>query len=247
MAKTAQLLAVVGGVVNETKARMAQLVHVATQPNLFEGSEITYQKRFEDDRSPDFAPQYKKVRITADELVKAAQEVLTRNWDLALTLDTANAKASADVIVDGKVLLEKVPVGHLLWLDKELAELQKLVEALPERSPALNWTEDGQAAGIAKADPVYQDKREKVPGKFVLYEATKEHPAQVQRVDKDDVIGRTTQVNFSGAVSAKRKEDLLARLTRVRQAVKMAREDANTVVAPDQHEGEKVFGYLLAP
>jgi hypothetical protein len=243
MAKTVQLLSVIGTVKNETEARVGQLQHVAGQAGLFEGHDRTYQKRF--DEGPQFPPEPKKVRVSAKDVLEMAQTLMTRYWDLALTVDTANAAAKADVKVGGQVLLPQVPVGHLLWLHRELGVLHKLVAALPVLDPAKDWDSDGMPDGHHRAEPVQTVKTEKVPGKFVLYDATKEHPAQVQRLDKDEVTGTWTVTGFSGAISQKRKDVLLARLTELEEAVKMAREDANTAHAPDQNEGQLIFEWLL--
>jgi hypothetical protein len=245
MAKTVQLLSVIGTVKSETESRVAQLQHIAGQAGLFEGHERTYEPRFDD--GVRFPPEPKKVRASVKDVMDMAQALMTRYWDLALTVDTANAAAKADVTVDGNVLLKQVPVGHLLWLARELGVLRKLVTALPELDPAKEWSAGGMPDGHNRADPVKTVKTEKIPGKFVLYEATREHPAQVQRLDKDEVTGEWTTVPFSGAVSRKRKETLLERLTKLEEAVKMAREEANTAHAQDQHEGEVIFGYLLQP
>lgn len=245
MAKTVQLLSVIGTVKAETEERMKHLQHIAGQPGLFEGHDRTYAPR--DDNGVQLPPEPKKVRVSAKDVLDMTRAVLTRHWDLALTVDTANAAAFADVTVDGEVLLAKVPVGHLLWLARELQGLRKLAEALPVLDPAKTWSTGGMPDGHAKAEPAHTVKTEKVPGRFVLYEATKEHPAQVQRLDKDEVVGQWTTVSFSGAVEPKRKELILARLTQLEEAVKMAREDANTAHAPDRHEGQAVFDWLLRP
>src|ERR1700743_3009918 len=121
MAQTVQLLAVIGTVNEETKAKLAQLQQVAGQPKFFEGHDRNYTPRFDD--GVQYPPEPLKVRTTADVILDAAREVMTRQWDLALTVDTANSKAYADVVVDGEVLLEQVPVGHLLWLHRELGNL----------------------------------------------------------------------------------------------------------------------------
>lgn len=243
MAKTVQLLSVIATVKEETQSRVSQLEHVANQHGMFEGHDRTYQPRNDDGVT--FPPEPKKVRVAATDLLDIAQVLMTRYWDLALTVDTANSKAYADVKVGGQVLLPQVPVGHLLWLHRELGVLKKLVAALPVLDPARDWVTDGMPDGHSKAEPFQTVKTDKIPGKFVLAEATQYHPAQVQRLDKDEVIGYWTQVNYSGAIGQKRKDQLLSRLTQLEEAVKMAREDANTVQAPDQHEGQKVFEWLM--
>lgn len=244
MAKTVQLLAVAGTVKEETDAKMNQLQHVAGQAGLFEGHLRTYEPA--EDGGIRLPEENKKVRVTAAEVLTAAQQLLTRQWDLARTLDEANSRGRADVKVDGQVLLADVPVGHLLWLAREIARLHKLVEALPAVDVARDWSTDGMEAGLRRANPVTTTLKEKIPGKFVLYDATKEHPAQVQRLDKDEVVGFWTQVNISGALERDRKEQLLRRLVKLSEAVRMAREEANTAVAEDYTEAKTVFDWLTA-
>lgn len=245
MAKTVQLLAVVGTVAEDTKQKMAQLAHVAGQPGLFDGLDKTYEKR--NDEGADLADEHKRLRVTADEVTAAMTQVLTRHFDLALTLDTANAAAKADITVGGVTLARDVPVGHLLWLARELDRVRALVAALPVLDAKYDWPNEGDVPGTRKSNAVKTNQREKVPGKFVLYEATKEHPAQVQRLDTDEVIGTWTTVNVSGALPQARKDELLARVDALSAAVKMAREGANTAEVTDQHEGEAIFKWLLRP
>lgn len=246
MAKTVQLLAVVGTVKDETKTRMAQLAHVVSQSGLFTGLDKTYRLRFPEENGVQYPPESKKVRVTVPEVTSMARTVLTRHWDLALTLDTANAAAKANITVDGELLVADVPVGHLLWLARELETLQSLVAALPVLDPGKSWDTRDLPAGLSKTPAVETPLRVKVPGKFVLAEATQYHPAQVQRLDTDEVTGFWSQVDYSGAVSQARKEQLLARLVKLSEAVRMAREDANTAVAVDRAEGSALFDYLLA-
>jgi hypothetical protein len=64
---------------------------------------------------------------------------------------------------------------------------------------------------------------------------------------EDIPAGDWTTVKFSGALPAARVRVLLDRVTALQQAVKYAREEANTTEITDREAGEKVFGYLLAP
>jgi hypothetical protein len=44
--------------------------------------------------------------------------------------------------VNGKVVLEKVPVTHLLFLEKQVMNLHTIVSKLPTLDPAEKWTFD---------------------------------------------------------------------------------------------------------
>jgi hypothetical protein len=52
-------------------------------------------------------------------------------------------------------------------------------------------------------------------------------------------------VKFSGALPAKRVNEILDRVVALQNAVKFAREEANNTDAVDQQVGAAVFGYLF--
>jgi len=79
----------------------------------------------------------------------------------------------------------------------------------------------------------------------VLYEATKEHPAQVKEVTEDVVVGFWSATKFSGALSGDRKEVLVSRIQQLQKAVKFAREEANGEVVEKKNASAALFGFLL--
>ena len=79
----------------------------------------------------------------------------------------------------------------------------------------------------------------------MLSEATEKHPAQVQVYHEDIVVGTWTTVRFSGALPATEIRAMLERVTKLREAVKMAREEANGLEVTDRRVGDAVFGYLF--
>jgi hypothetical protein len=58
-------------------------------------------------------------------------------------------------------------------------------------------------------------------------------------------VGYWRTVKFSGALPAKRVNELLEKVEKVQQAVKFAREEANGVEVTDATAGEKVLGYIF--
>src|SRR5690606_717028 len=158
--------------------------------------------------------------------------------------DWANTQARADVVVDGEVLLEQVPATYLLFLEKQLAELAVFVKRIPILDPAEEWHRD-EAAGLFKTPPTTAIRTKKVQRPIVLYQATKEHPAQTQLISEDVVVGTWLTIKHSGALPAARKQTLLERIERLIDAVKFARERANGVPAPRREVGERLFEYLF--
>ena len=76
-------------------------------------------------------------------------------------------------------------------------------------------------------------------------EATEKHPAQVEVYYEDVVIGYWRTIKFSGALPAKRVNEVVERVEKLQAAVKFAREEANGVEVVEQETGEKVFRYLF--
>ena len=106
------------------------------------------------------------------------------------------------------------------------------------------WTFD-DSADCWKTEPVRTNRTKKVPRNHVKAEATEKHPAQVEVYYEDVVVGYWTTVKFSGALPAKRVNELTDRVERLQRAVKFAREEANGVKVTDQRAGDAVFRYLF--
>jgi hypothetical protein len=79
-----------------------------------------------------------------------------------------------------------------------------------------------------------------------MYEATKEHPAQVKEVTEDVTAGQWTTIKYSSALPVSRVNELLSKVEKLQKAVKFAREQANSQKVETQKVGEAVFNYLLA-
>ncbi|WP_067567202.1 DUF7873 family protein [Nocardia acidivorans] len=55
----------------------------------------------------------------------------------------------------------------------------------------------------------------------------------------------SSPIKFSGALPAKRVNDLTDRVEKHQQAVKFAREEANNAEITQRKPGEEIFGYLF--
>ena len=182
--------------------------------------------------------------VTAQGVIHDVKACLTRLFDVVATQDVANCSAKADVVVDGRTILPEVPVTYLLFLEKQLTDLQTFVEKLPTLDPAINWTFN-DAAGFYAADPVQTTRTNKVMRNHVLAAATEKHPAQVQSYTEDVIVGYWTTIKFSGALPATEVRAMVERLTKLREAVKFAREAANSIEVVDQKVGDAVLRYLF--
>jgi hypothetical protein len=245
-----QLLAVIGGAKAETDATLARLTQVAHSEDMVSGIEKTYRLAGETEdktRRPD-PPQVKKVRYTAAQVLDDAEKLFARQWDLALTLDAAQGTAKADLVLpDGHVLLTAVPVRHLVYLEGEITRLLALVAGIPVQDGAQTWTTENAQPGQWRSVLPEQPKTKKVPFNWHRQNGSANFQEVVDVMTRDEVDQYVTTVNYTGALPAERKALLTDRLSELRTAVKMAREEANSAPVTQQAEGKKIFDWWLRP
>ncbi|MDL4775473.1 MULTISPECIES: hypothetical protein [Thermomonosporaceae] len=243
MAKLNQIIAVEKGVKSRTQRELADVYHVLQKPALLSGISRVYRPR--DEEGETLPPESTKVQVRSEDALRDAAKTLTRLFDVVATKDWANREASADVVVDGQTIVARVPVTYLLFLEKQLTDLRALIDRLPVLDAAESWTYD-EGQDVWRADAVETSRTKKVPRAHVLYEATDKHPAQVETFTEDVIVGTWSKVAFSGAMPARRVNELRDRVERLQGAVKFAREEANAAETVDRQVGDAVFGYLFA-
>jgi hypothetical protein len=242
MPKLCQIIAVTNGKKTATQKAVTYQHQLVQKAALLEGISRTYTPK--DEEGERLPSESKRVQVNAMAALRDATRSWTDMWDAVATQDWANMSAKADVVVDGKTVLAGVPVTYLLFLEKQLADVHTFIDKLPTLDPAVEWTYD-ENAGAYKTPAIQQLRTKKIQKPVVLYDATKEHPAQVQLVTEDVVAGTWATVHFSGAVSGDKKKEMLAKITKLIEAVKMARELANQGDAAARSVGKEVFEYLI--
>lgn len=242
MTRLNQIIAVEKGVKGKAFQALTEAHHTVQKPTLLAGISRTYQPK--DEEGEQLPPESTRVQVRAEDILREVGATLTRLFDVTATKDTTNAVATADVVVDGQALLTDVPVTTLLFLEKQLTDLHTFVRKLPVLDAAEAWSFSDSADSWA-TDPVRTVRTRKVPRNHVKAAATERHPAQVEVYYEDVPIGYWNTVKFSGALPARRVSELAARVEKLQQAVKFAREEANATEVVDRRIGERVFGYLF--
>jgi hypothetical protein len=243
MTKLNQIIAVEKGIKSKSYAELTEAHRDVQKQALLSGISRTYQPK--DEEGEQLPPESTRVQLKAEEILRQTAANLTRLFDVTATKDWANCDARADVVVDGSTVVRDVPVAYLLFLEKQLADLSTFVKKLPILDAAESWNHD-PSTDTWKTEPVRTLRTKKVPRNHVKAEATEKHPAQVEVYHEDVAIGTWTTVKFSGALPAQRVNELLERVEKLAQAVKFAREEANTFEVTDQRVGDAVFGFLFA-
>lgn len=242
MPKINQILAVEKNKRTVLHKEITELHRQTQQPALMTGHQKTFVPKEEDDET--YPPEERKVQILHQDALDDVSDRLASLMDVTATKDWSNCKARADVVVGGEVFLKEVPVTYCLFLEKELTDLQTFVSKMVELDPAQNWTYDANS-GQYRSDSTTTHKTKKLQKPIVLYDATPEHPAQTQLITEDVVIGHWTTTHFSGAIPRPKKRHLLERIQELHDAVKFAREQANSLEAEEPRIGKKILGYIF--
>jgi hypothetical protein len=248
-AKLHQIIAASAGVSTETERLLnlaAQGLGVVGEQSPLSGISRTYKPR--DENGDELPPKRQDVQIRVEsEVMPMIAEAVTKLLDLNYTRDEGNARARADVVVRGQVLLPSVPATQLLSLENALGRLRGILNALPVLDPAESWGWDVNR-NVYATDEVKVASSKPVPQVQVLYDAVVKDgvgiPAQVRAYETTKPVGDWTEIKFSGAMPAQRKEQILRRLAELQTAVKYAREEANRIDVGQKHCGATIFDFL---
>lgn len=220
--------------------------HRGWKPEPLAGVHRVY--RPDNDEGEQIPPQSKKVQINVTRVLRDLTSVVGRELSLEWLQDNGNAVARADVIVDGVTVIAAAPVTYLLRLDKWLTNLRTFIDQLPALDPAVDWHYDLDRECWA-SDPVETFRTVKESTVLVKWappneKFTQQAQTEVISVDKRAGVWFTTQL--SGALKAERIREYRTRVTKLIDAVRVARETANATEIPDQTTvGPAVLAFLF--
>ena len=240
--KLNQAIAILNGVKADCKKAVTKIYQLAQKSDLFDGISRTYEPNQED--GFEYPSESKELQLKAEDLLKQYSESIADLFNIAATQDWGNTQAKANVVVGGVELLTDVPISYLLFLEKQLQDVKTFVLALPVQDLSESWVVDGQRDCFA-TEPRYTTKTKRVVKPVVLYEATKEHPAQVKEVSEDIPEGKWRTVKFTGAITRSRQNELVKRVDALSRAVIFARETANSIDVEKQNVSTPIFSYLF--
>jgi len=240
--KLNQIIAIEGGVKAESYKKVTETHKLNQKIGLWSGLSRNYTPKDDED---DIMPSEKTlVQLNATDVIQQLVSDLSERFDVTFTKEVANCEAKADVKVGEQIILKDVPVTYLLFLEKQLNDIATFAKGLPTLDPSESWHFDS-AVGCHVSDPVKTLKTKKIPRNHILAVASDKHPAQVQVYNEDVVVGSWQTLKFSGAMLATDKVALLERVNGLKQAVKMAREEANSLEISRKKISDKFFGYIF--
>lgn len=242
MTKLNQIIALEKGVKADAERSVTNIYHQFQRADAFNGLVRTYEPLEEDGTA--LPPESKKVTAKVPDLTAQLVADWTRLFDLTATKDTTNQAAVADIVVNGVTLVDSVPVTTLIWLEKRLVELKAIISKMPVTDIAEDWVFDADNE-VWRSTTVRTLRQKKVTEYVTVAPATDKHPAQVRDVTKDVPEGYWNTTKLSGATSPSKREQLLARIAVLTEAVKKARETANMTDVYDRSVGQALFGFVF--
>ncbi len=237
-----QIIALVQG--KKTKAqKLLTTVHHGWHKDRITGITRTYIPKDEDGEV--FPSESRIVQLRIGVALKTVQKELVDFLNIVATQEYANTTAKSDIAVAGKIILKDVPISALLFLEKQLVDLRTLAINLPTLPTDRVWNLD-EAKNCYVTESEQTVKTQKKAEVIVLHAPTKEHPAQTQLINVDRTIGHWDTIHLSGALPEKERDTIIERIEKLRDAVKVAREHANSVEVTEQSDfGKSVLGFIF--
>ena len=195
------------------------------------------------------ASEEKKVTTTVRDTLKYAFDVFASSEDLQFQKNATNRTASADVMWRGSHFLINLPVDQLLGLEARLVKIRELYEVMPTLAGSKQWEHnaaDPERVWTA-THPEINTKTEKRMVPVVMAKADAVHPAQVQAVNKDEVVGTVTTIMRSGACTTNQKAAALALIDELLVEVKQARMRCNETEVVQGQIGSVIAKLLMSP
>ncbi len=246
MGKMHELLAVEQSVVGNYNRDLDETLKVMGRADLFT-KQVTKKEFFNAEDSKLNTVTSKEMTTSVKERLAWFSKAATKFYDMVLQKDSTNQLSKADVVLDnGTVIAKDVPATTLLMFESKLQDLRKVFESAPTLAAGFKWEEDATSVNVFhSAEPVVNFTTKKSTKPVVLYEATKEHPAQVKEVSEDVPVAKVTVDTYSSMITSKDKAEMLGRLDDLLHAVKKARQRANTVDVVKANVGDQIFNYLF--
>ena len=189
----------------------------------------------------------KELVSTVFEKLDYVRSPVIRYWDAVLQKEATNQTAKADLVVDGKTVSSGLPATFLLGMENKLKSLRAMYESIPTHPPGRSWIPDvghsHKNVYVAKDDEI-RVRTKKLTKPVVLYEATKDHPAQVKEVTEDVPVGQVVTRYWSGMISPAEKSDILARIDVLLRSVKKARQRANSTEVVKATVGKVLIDFI---
>ncbi len=248
MSKLHELLAVESNLENQANKVRSDLANTFEKKrHLFEEKRILFKPSVEDLQEQ--VESQSTLQSTVEQELAWVAPHIVKALDASYQVAEANTKARADVILEDDeetILLKNLPATALLELEKRVAEIHSLLNTAPTLDPAKGFSLDDSRPFVFKAKEHVKTRTRKTNRPIVLYDATKEHPAQTQLIQEDVPVGQIFEQEWSSMLTPARKSELINRAEILLRAVRKARSRANEVeIEKDKKIGNRLLQFIL--
>ena len=193
------------------------------------------------------AREEKTVPTTVHETLNYMLNAWATAEDISFIKNTTNTVAFADIIFRGNTIVKNVPVDELLSLEVKLENLRKVLADMPTLDASKTWvaSESGRLGEHVSISPEKVSKTEKRMTPVVLYAATEKHPAQIEKIQTDAVIGTFTKILYSGEATSAQKAEVLSVMDDLLVATKDARMRANCTNIVNVQMGDTIKNLIM--
>lgn len=240
--KLHQLVAVLNGKKTKNLNEITEIHKINQKAPLFNGQSKTYKPQ--DDLGETLPDETTLVQAGVTDNVDRARKQWVDYFDLVVSVDSGSMTTKADVVINGNKILESMPVLSLIFLEQQMNDVRKFFLELPVLDSNYSWKYDKNRDCFV-TDPVQSNRTITKKEPITLAPATDKHPAQAVLNDVSKLVGLYHTTRFSKAIPANTKRDYIDRIDKLIEAIKLAREQANTVEVTQRKETDKIFDYIL--
>jgi len=195
-----------------------------------------------DEADQKIPPETKEIVTTVKQKLDYSQQAIVKGIDAQISKEETNSSGTvkAELKIDN-VTFGDLSATSLLALESFLVKIRAVYKVIPTLDPTKKWI---LKDGVYETENEIKYRTEKKIEKIVKYEATKEHPAQVDLLNIDKQVGEYLTTYKSGKISTVQKSKLLEKIDSLIDAVKSARSKANESEVKNVKIGDKIFKYI---
>ena len=206
----------------------------------FDGITKKYESYDEADQK--IPPELKEIVDTVKSKIDYSKVAISKGIDAQISKEETNASGTVKAELKvGSISFGDLSATSLLALEQYLVKLRTMYKSIPTLDPSKKWNKKDN---IYETDNEVKYRTEKKVKPIVKYEATKEHPAQVDLISVDTQVGEYHTIYKSGKITPYDKSVLLSRIDDLINAVKKTRAKANESEVKQIKIGEKIFNFI---
>ncbi len=245
MSRLHQVLAIESDLEGKYKRTCEETKKVFGKASMFTGSHRTLEL-FDDSDTTKYPDEHLAMTTTVKERVAYTSEAISDYLDALFQKEATNQEASADLTVNGVSIGMSLPATFLLALESRLKYIRSIYEALPTLQSGIEWkpsTDKGE--GIW--DMVHPEEKIKTKMAWqhqVLVPPTKEHRAEIEKWEEQLPVGKFVKHVWCSLLTSHEKSEVLGRIDKLIQAVKQARQRANTQNIVKGNVGKSIMQFI---